>query len=127
VSPAFTQQFKARWIRGALPWSGVTEAENVIELGMRDSGNATESHVVAMADFIPPVALSFLTAPVAAASLNWMLELLPESFDSLPLDGWRLDAQMVAAHNGYLNQSLILWSPGGVPMALGRQTMVMFG
>ncbi len=30
-----------------------------------------------MADFIPPIALSFLKEPVAAASLNWMLELLP--------------------------------------------------
>jgi len=94
---------------------------------MRDTGHATESHVVAMADFIPPVALSFLTAPVAAASLTWMLELLPEKFDSLPLEGWRIDAQMVAAHNGYLSQSLALWGPGGEPVALGRQTMVVFG
>jgi len=52
---------------------------------------------------------------------------LPESFDSLPLDGWRIDAQMVAAHNGYLSQSLALWGPGGEPVALGRQTMVVFG
>jgi len=80
-----------------------------------------------MADFIPPVALSFLTTPVAAASLTWMLELLPETFDALPLDGWRIDAEMVAAHNGYLSQSLTLWGPGGEPVALGRQTMVVFG
>ena len=127
VTPNFTQHFKARWVVGAPPWSGATEASNVIELGMRDTGHATESHVVAMADFIPPVALSFLTTPVAAASLTWMLELLPERFDSLPLDGWRIDAQMVAAHNGYLSQSLVLWGPGGEPVALGRQTMVVFG
>jgi len=34
----------------------------------------TEHHVLAMADFIPPIALSFLKTPVPAASLNWMLE-----------------------------------------------------
>lgn len=94
---------------------------------MRDQGSATESHVLAMADFIPPVALSYLKTPVAAASLTWMLELLGEDVSSLPLDGWRIDAMMTAAHSGYINQSLMLWGPGGVPVALGRQTMVVFG
>ena len=33
---------------------------------------------------------------------------------------------MVAADSGYTNQSLELWGPGGVPVALGRQCMVVF-
>ena len=41
--------------------------------------------------------------------------------------GWRVDAQMMAAESGYTNQSLVLWGPGGVPVALGRQSMVVFG
>jgi acyl-coenzyme A thioesterase PaaI-like protein len=127
VSPNFTQHFKARWIVGGLPWSGIERPDVVIELAMRDRGHATESHVLAMADFIPPIALSYLRTPVAAASLTWMLELLTEDVGSLPLDGWRIDAQMTAAHSGYVNQSLMLWGPGGVPVALGRQTMVVFG
>ena len=45
----------------------------------------------------------------------------------MPLDGWRLDVEMMAAHSGYTNQSLVLWGPGGVPIALGRQSMVVFG
>jgi acyl-coenzyme A thioesterase PaaI-like protein len=127
VAPNFTQHFKARWIRGGLPWTGVQKSESVIELAMRDTGNATESHVVAMADFLPPIALSYLKTHVAAASLTWMLELLPEDVGSLALDGWRIDATMTAAHSGYINQSAILWGPGGVPVALGRQTMMVFG
>ena len=127
VTPNFTQHFKVRWIAGGPPWSGVERPEAVVEIGMRDTGNATESHVLAMADFIPPIAMSYLKAPVPGASLTWMLELLAEDVSSLPLEGWRVDAQMTAAHNGYINQSLILWGPGGVPVALGRQTMVMFG
>lgn len=127
IAPNFTQHFKARWIRGGYPWSGVERPDNVIELAMRDQGNATESHVIAMADFIPPIALSYLKTPVAAASLTWMLELLPEDVSALPLEGWRMDAAMTAAHSGYINQSMTLWGPGGVPVALGRQTMVVFG
>jgi acyl-CoA thioesterase len=127
VTPSFTQHFKARWIAGGRPWSGIERPDSVIELAMRDQGSATEFHVLAMADFIPPIALSYLKTPVAAASLTWMLELLSEDVSSLPLDGWRLDAMMTAAHSGYINQSLMLWGPGGVPVALGRQTMVVFG
>jgi len=127
VTPNFTRHFKARWVAGARPWSGIQRPDSVIELAMRDQGNATEYHVVAMADFIPPIALSYLKTPVPAASLTWMLELLVEDASALPLDGWRIDAQMSAAHNGYINQSLMLWGPGGVPVALGRQTMVVFG
>ena len=127
VTPNFTQHFKARWIAGGPPWSGTEQPDIVVELAMRDSGNATESHVLAMADFIPPIALSYLKTPVPAASLTWMLELLTEDVSSLPLEGWRVDAQMTAAHSGYINQSLMLWGPGGVPVALGRQTMVVFG
>ena len=126
VVPAFTQHFKARWIAGSPPFTGATENDNVIELGMRDSGPATEYHVVAMADFIPPIALSFLKERAAAASLNWMLEILVDDVSALPLDGWRIDAHLSAASSGYTHQSLELWGPGGIPVALGRQTMVVF-
>jgi acyl-coenzyme A thioesterase PaaI-like protein len=127
VTPNFTQHFKARWIVGGPPFTGASHPDNVIELGMRDSGRATEYHVLAMADFIPPIALSYLKERTAAASVTWMLEMLAEDVNPLALDGWRVDAQMVAADSGYTNQSLMLWGPGGVPVALGRQCMVVFG
>ena len=127
VVPSFTQHFKARWLRGGPPFTGATERENVIELGMRDAGPASEQHVLAMADFIPPIALSFLREPVAAASLTWMLEVLRDDVSGLALDGWRMDAHLFAADAGYTHQSLELWGPDGSPVALGRQTMVVFG
>ena len=127
AGPNFVQHFKARWLVGAPPRSGNTSPESVIDLGMHDQGNATEYHVVAMADFIAPIALSWLKDAVPAASLSWMLELLPEDVGSMPLDGWRVDAQMASAHGGYVSQSLMLWGPGGTLVALGRQTMVIFG
>jgi len=127
VVPSFTQHFKARWLRGGPPYSGATERDNVIELAMRDPGPASERHVLAMADFIPPIALSFLRAPVAAASLTWMLELLRDDVGGLALEGWRMDAHLAAADAGYTHQSLELWGPDGGLVALGRQTMLVFG
>jgi acyl-coenzyme A thioesterase PaaI-like protein len=126
-APSFTQHFDGRWIVGSPPFTGGSNAENVIELSMRDTGPATEAHVLAMADYIPPIALSFLKERVPGASLSWMLELLADDVSALPLTGWRLDARMAAAGEGYVHQSLVLWGPGGVPVALGRQSMVIFG
>ena len=127
VVPNFTQHFRARWMEGAPPTTGVQHPLSVVELAMRDAGPASEYHVVALADLIPPIALSYLETMVPAASLTWMLELLVEEVASLPLEGWRVDAEMTAAAGGYTHQSLVLWGPGGVPVALGRQTMVVFG
>ena len=73
------------------------------------------------------IALNMLTAPVNGSSLTWMVEFLRDRYDDLPATGWRVDAELVAARDGYLNQSLSLWAPDGTPAALGRQTMTIFG
>jgi len=125
--PPFKQHFTARYVVGSPPFTGTSQSENVLELSMKDTGNATEGHVLSMADYISPIAFSGLRTPTMGASLSWMLEMLTDDVSMLPLDGWRVDAQLVAAADGYTHQSLVLWGPGGVPVALGRQTMVVFG
>lgn len=125
--PAFTQHFKARWLRGGPPFSGNRSPEAVLLVGLRDTGPVTEAHVPALADFIPPLGLSWFTVPTPGSSMTWMLEFLFHDFARLPLTGWRVDAQLVAAGNGYQSQSATLWGPGGVPVALSSQSMVVFG
>ena len=86
---------------------------------------------MAVADAPPPIALSMLKAQVPGSSLTWTLEMLSEGGDAglaeLPLAGWRLDLELVAAAAGYTSQSEIVWGPGGEPVALSRQCMVVFG
>ena len=94
---------------------------------MQDEGRATEGHVVAIADFIPPLALSHLRTPAFGSTLTWMMELLAERVDHLPLAGWRVDSQLVAARDGYTSQSVMVWGPGGEPVATSRQSMLVFG
>jgi acyl-CoA thioesterase len=125
--PAFTQHFKARWLRGSLPFSGQASHEQVVEVGVRDDAPITESHVVAIADFIPPVALSYLEAPAPGSTLTWMLEFLRNDVNGLGGDGWRVDAELVAARDGYTSQSVTLWAPDGRAVALSRQHMLVFG
>ena len=127
VTPEFTQHFKVRWLRGLPPYTGDTQTDHVLEVGMRDDGAATEGHVLAIADFIPPVALSHLEAPAPGSTLTWMIEMLADRVDDLGLDRWRIDAQLAAARDGYTSQSVMVWGPGGEPVAMSRQSMVVFG
>lgn len=126
-SPAFTQHFRARWIRGGLPFSGDPLPQTFIEVDLLDSGPASEAHVVAIADYVPPVALSMLDEPRPGSSLTWMLELLTDRFDHLSLDGWRVDASLIAARDGYTSQSTLIFAPDGSAVAQSQQSMVVFG
>lgn len=125
--PEFTQHFGARWLRGDLPFSGGHQRESVLRLSLRDEGIVDETHVLAFADFIPPIALSMFAAPTPGSSLSWMIELLRGRYDDLGMDDWRVDAQVVAARDGYTSQNVVLWGPRGEPVALSRQSMVVFG
>lgn len=127
MTPAFTQHFRARWLRGGFPFSGATLPQNIVELGLDDEGPVTDAHVLALADFIPPVALSLLKKPAFGGTLTWMLEFFADSREGLGLKNWRVDADLVAAVGGYTSQSVMLWGPGGEPVALSRQSMVVFG
>jgi hypothetical protein len=127
VMPNFTQSFRARYLYGDAPFTASTLPEAVIEVEMLDDVPfATEAHVLAIADFLPPVAISMLSEPAAVATMAWMIEFLPWAGD-LSLKGWRLDAQLVAGADGYTSQSVMVWGPGGIPAALSRQSLAVFG
>src|SRR6185437_13717648 len=116
-----------RWLRGDLPFSGGSQRKSVLQLSLRDEGRPDETHVLAFADFIPPIALSMFDRQTPGSSLTWMIEMLRDRYDDLGMDGWRVDAELLAARDGYTNQSVMLWGPRGEPVALSRQSMVVFG
>jgi acyl-CoA thioesterase len=127
-APHFARHFKVRWVHGKFPFAGdASVTEQVLEIGMQDDGPTTEAHVVAIADFIPPIALTRLSAPVPGSTLTWMLELLADRYDHLPLSGWRVEAELVAARDGYTSQSVAVFGPAGEPIALSHQSMLVFG
>jgi acyl-CoA thioesterase len=125
--PSFMQHFRARWLSGDLPFTRGKSRDSVLQVSLRDEGAPDETHVLAFADFIPPIALGMFDRPTPGSSLTWMIELLRDRYDDLGLDDWRIDAQLIAARDGYTNQSLMLWGPHGEPVALSRQSMVVFG
>lgn len=127
VTPNFTQHYTGTWRRGATPFTATPSPDPYLELTVRDEGPFTEAHLIALADFIPPIALSYLSAPAPGSTVTWMLELLRHDFAFLPMSGWAVDGRLVAARDGYTSQSVTLIAPDGVPVALSRQSMLVFG
>jgi len=127
VTPSFMQQFEPSLVDGAPPFGNAQATRASYELGLRDPGPLTEGHLLIIADFVPPVALSWMAKPSPGSSLTWMFEMLSETFAAYPLAGWRADAQMIAAGDGYTSQSTTLYAPDGAAIALSRQSMVVFG
>jgi Thioesterase-like superfamily len=127
LMPSFFQHFDVSQLEGALPFSNQHVHRNVFELGLKDSCTATDAHLIALADFVPPIALSWMPKPTPGSSMTWMLEFVDQDFAQQPLSGWLVDSEMVAARDGYTSQSTTLWSPAGVPTLLSRQSMVVFG
>lgn len=126
VTPNFMQHFKVALGAGAMPFTNTPVTRNRFEVGLRDDGAMSESHLLALADFVPPVALSWMQGVSPGSSLTWMLELLVDSYADQALTGWHVEAEMVAARDGYTSQSTTIWAPDGHAVALSRQTMVVF-
>jgi acyl-coenzyme A thioesterase PaaI-like protein len=126
-APTFFQHFEVCVLRGGRLYSGSKDPTGIFEIGFRDGGAVTAAHVVALADVIPPLALTMLDRPAPGSSLTWMLEMLTVNCDRFSPTGFRVDAELLAARDGYTNQSAVIWGPGGEPVALSRQTMLVLG
>ena len=127
LTPNFTQYLPMRWLSGTPPYTSNPAPRAVIEVGMKDRGPMSEAHVLAIADAPPPVALSMLKKPAPGSSMTWTIEFFAQDLPRLPLSGWRLDAEVTAARDGYTSQSVMVWTPGGELAAISRQSMVVFG
>jgi len=126
-APQFIQHFAVRWAQGAKPFSGSVRTPTKAFVRHRDPNVLTESHIVALIDCIPSPAISMFLAPAPASSLVWTLDFLEHRFDFSPDVWWRIDTDIDAAGEGYVNQTGVLNNPEGRPIALTRQLFAVFG
>lgn len=125
---AFAQHFEMKLLRGDKLLSGSRRTDAVLQVALKDGdATVTEEHIVAIADAPPPLALAFLETPAFGSSVTWTLEMLEGRLDGLSLEGWQLHIDLTAAHDGYTSQSVTVCAAGGRPVALSRQSMVVFG
>jgi acyl-CoA thioesterase len=127
MSPSFAQHYVFRWAEGGVPFSGSTDRLSRIHLRQRDEGLLDEYQIVALADAIPPPAVSLLDTPTTLSSLTWGLEFVRHPPPLSSKGWWRVDASVVSAHDGYSSQDAHLFEPGGELVALSRQLVAVFG
>jgi acyl-CoA thioesterase len=126
-TPEFLQHFAVRWSEGAKPYSNSPRTPTKAFIRHRDPAPTTESHVVALIDCIPSPSMSMFTAPAPASSLVWLLEFFEHEFDFSNEAWWRIDTDLDAAKDGYVNQTGVLNDPNGRPVALSRQLFAVYG
>lgn len=138
IAPNFTQHFHWRWAAGGWPYSGTQEPFTRIWLKHRAptdaSAHGAEIALVGLADAVPSPALSMMKTPFASSSLTWTLELLrdapPQGDDSSFGSGhayWRIDSDIHQSRDGYVAQTATVVAPDNQPVALSRQSVVVFG
>jgi acyl-CoA thioesterase len=128
LSASFAQHFEMRFRSGPMPFSATRSPPTwVVDVSLKDRATTGEVHVVAIADAIPPAAFAMLSQPAPGSSLTWTLEMLVDRFDTLPLEGWKVHADVRAARNGYTSQLATIFAPDGEPAAMSHQSMVVFG
>jgi acyl-CoA thioesterase len=127
LAPDFLQHFAIRWSEGKLPFSGAPQIPTKAFIHHRDPALLTESAIVALIDCIPTPAMSMMTTMAPASSLVWTLEFFEHQFDFPPDAWWRIDTDLDAAQEGYVNQTGVLIDPEGRPVALSRQLFAVFG
>jgi acyl-CoA thioesterase len=125
--PAFLQHFDFRWAEGARPFSGSASQLSKIYVRHTDPASSSESHVIALIDCIPSAILQMMTSLAPSSSLTWSLQLLRHDYSFAPDAWWRIDAEVNSSEAGYSCESCMLLDPNGVPAALSRQMVAVFG
>lgn len=126
IVPNFVQHFDFRWALGGVPFSGQEKPNNRVWIRMDSDREVDETGIIAMADALPPPALSMPKKPCPASSLSWYLELLPVAAKGKLSDWWLVDYDCDAGADGYYNQVAKIWAPDGQLVAISRQVAVMF-
>ena len=82
--------------------------------------------LVALADVLPPPALSLAESPAPLSTMTWMLDFLSGK-DMEDPGNWRLlRSRAESVRDGYSTQSMAVWSMDGKLLLAGRQHVAVF-
>ncbi|MET0378677.1 MAG: thioesterase family protein [Spongiibacteraceae bacterium] len=125
ISPSFQQYFGHRFAEGGKPGSGA-EPRHKVYVRHRDTAPSGEAHLIAIADAVPSPANAAATRPTRGSSLMWTLEVIDHDFDFATDGWWRLDSEVHAAVDGYINETCLVVNPKGRVAAVGHQIVALF-
>jgi len=127
VVPNFLQHFELRWSEGTYPFSGADSWHSRIHLRLKSEAVHPELLTVLLADMPPSPVISRFAKPTPASSVSWELELRPVTTAEQGGAWWRVDTDVIAAADGYVNQVSKLWTPSGELASIGYQVVAVYG
>lgn len=130
MTPLYLQNFDVRWGVGGMPFMGAVSRHTGGWIRFRnksEDARLSESHLLAVIDAWPPSVLSLFRGAVPGSSLTWSIE-LAQPLAQPPTDTWfAMQLSSEYAAQGYSACSARVWSADGQLLALGRQTVALFG
>jgi len=127
--PAFTTHFETRRAGKYARASGPAEPDLLLWIRHNDlDARRGLAGLIALADALPPAAITMFPAPAPISTITWSVDLLePDLVEAGSAEGWHLmRSRGDHVADGYTSQHMVLWNGGGVPLLLARQTVALF-
>ncbi len=124
IAPACAYNFEMRPAGGSLPVSGAESPELLMWVRHLDAQGVDPAvALIALADSLPPAAMTCFTEPAAISSASWMID-LPQP---AAVGEWFLVSSFSQqALEGYSLQDMEIWDESGRRVLWARQTVAIF-
>lgn len=128
ITPDFTRYLDYLWVGEGLPFGGGPVARTGGWVRFQDQAPVDEAGALGLLDAWPAPVLTLLTAPAAASTVTWMVDLVrPWPVGGVdPAAWWRFEGRGTAAGEGYADVDGWLWGPDGALVATSRQLVAEY-
>lgn len=124
TGPNFTQQFEFK-TAGGTPIGTPGAPDFLVWIRHKDPAARSLAALVALADALPPPAITRFPERAPISTMTWSLDVLaqPSAHD----DGWRLmKSRADTILEGYSAQDMAIWDRAGAPLIVARQNVAVF-
>lgn len=127
LSPDFLRYFELYYAGGNIPLSGASEPDFQGYMCFQEPSRYQDYATLAcLADTWPPSVIPMLGRPAPMSSLTWTMEYLVDPASLPPVDHWQYQVHTDAFADGYGQNRAVIWDDQGNPVALSRQSIVVF-
>lgn len=126
AAPNFAGHFNSRRASGHSPVSGADKGDLCAWIQHKDAdAHESTEGLVALADAMPPAAMSLFTEPAPISTMTWMFDVVTHPVATR--GGWWLSRSVAdTAYEGYSAQKMAVWNTDGQPVIIGQQNVAVF-
>ena len=124
AGPNFTQQFEFK-LAGGTPIGTPGAPDFLVWIRHKDPAARSLAALIALADALPPPAVTLFPERAQISTMTWSLDVLAEP--AADDDGWRLmKSRADTVLEGYSAQDMAVWDSAGTPLIVARQNVAVF-